>query len=79
MQKDKVISIPVSEISDLKIILATWYFFLRDHLDTIDRAVFDRFLKTPVIYNLEKDEIEILFTGTEEILKNFTQYVFKKD
>ena len=77
MNQEKVISMPIKEIPDLKVILATWYTFLRDQMHQIDKNDFTRFLKTPVVYNLEKDEIEILFTGTEELLKKFSDYVFK--
>jgi len=75
MANDKTITMPVKEITHLKIILATWYSYLREHLDTLAKSDFDRFLKTPVIYNLEKDEIEVLITGTEELLKGFSNFV----
>lgn len=68
---------PVKEITHLKVILATWYSFLRDHLDNLSREDFTRFLKTPVIYDLEKDEIEILFTGSEKLLNQFREHVTK--
>jgi len=77
MSQEKVISMPIKDLSDLKVILATWYSFLREQLDTIPKDDFTRFLKTPVVYNIEKDEIEILFTGTEDLLKKFSDYVFK--
>ena len=77
MSREKAISMPIKEIADLKVILATWYTFLRDQMHQIERDDFTRYIKTPVVYNLEKDEIEILFTGTEELLKKFSDYVFK--
>ena len=77
MNQEKVISMPIKEIPDLKVILATWYTFLRDQTGKIEKDDFTRFLKTHVVYNIEKDEIEILFTGTDELLKKFSDYVFK--
>lgn len=77
MASDKIISMPIREIPDLKVILATWYSFLREQMESLSQEEFTRFLKTPVVYNLEKDEIEILFTGSEELLKKFSDYVFK--
>jgi len=79
MAADKIISMPIHEIPDLKVILATWYSFLRDQMDSLNQDDFTRYLKTPVVYNLEKDEIEILFTGTEELLKKFSDFVFKNN
>ncbi|MDH5654425.1 MAG: hypothetical protein OEZ34_00835 [Spirochaetia bacterium] len=77
MSQEKVISMPIKDLSDLKVILATWYTFLREQMDSIEKDDFTRYLKTPVVYNLEKDNIEILFTGTEDLLKKFSDYVIK--
>jgi len=78
MKEEKVISIPVKEITHLKVILATWYSFLRDQQDHLSKEDFSKYLKTPAIYNLEKDEIEILFTGTSDLLNKFSEFIFKK-
>lgn len=75
MEQDKAISLPVKEITHLKVILATWYSFLRDQSANLSKDDFTRFLKTPVIYDLEKDQIELLFTGTEELLQQFKDHV----
>ncbi|MBI3395003.1 MAG: hypothetical protein HY042_04135 [Spirochaetia bacterium] len=77
MNSDKAISLPVKEVSHLKIMLATWYSFLREQVDSLSKEEFSRFLTTPVIYDLNKDEIEILFTGSEELLKKFKEHVFR--
>jgi hypothetical protein len=77
MEKDKAISLPVKEITHLKVILATWYSFLRDQSANLSKEDFTRFLKTPVIYDLEKDQIELLFTGTEKLLSQFKEHVAK--
>ena len=74
---DKVISMPVREIAHMKVILATWYAFLREQ-ESLSSEEFSRYLKTPVIYNLEKDVIEVLFTGSDELLQAFKHHVFKK-
>ena len=77
MSQEKAISMPIKDISDLKVILATWYTFLRENMENINKDDFTRFLKTPVVYNIEKDCIEILFTGTDDLLKKFSDYVIK--
>jgi len=75
MIQEKVISMPVREITDLKIILATWYKFLQDQSDKLNAEEFSRCLKTPVILNLETNEVELLFTGSEELLKGFKDFI----
>lgn len=77
MNQDKAISLPVKEITHLKVILATWYSFLRDQSDRLSKEEFTRYLNTPVIYDLEHDEIELLFTGSEELLGRFKDHVTK--
>ena len=78
MEDDKAISVPVKDISQLKIVLATWYSFLREHSKNFTQGDYSRYLKTPVFYDLSKDEIELLFTGSDEILKEFREHIFKK-
>jgi len=75
MNEDKAISLPVKEITHLKVVLATWYAFLRDQMDSLTKEDFSRYLKTPVIYDLEKDEIEVLFTGSSELLGKFKDHI----
>lgn len=72
---DKIISIPVKEIAHLKVMLATWYAFLRDQADSLSNEEFSRFLNTPVILDLEKDEIQLMFTGTEDLLNRFKKFI----
>ena len=79
VESEKAISLPVKDIAQLKVILATWYAYLRDSSDNFTKGDFARYLKTPVIYDLAKDEIEILFTGSEEMLNDFRSHVFKTD
>jgi hypothetical protein len=74
----KVISIPVKEMAHLKVVLATWYAFMRDEAANLSQADFAESLKTPVIFNLEKDEIEILFTGSAELLNRFREHILAK-
>ena len=74
----KVISIPVKEMAHLKVVLATWYAFMRDEAARISAAEFADALKTPVIYNLEKDEIEVLFTGSADLLGRFRDHILSK-
>jgi len=78
MSQDKAISLPVKEITHLKVILATWYSFLRDQSEKLSKDDFTRYLKTPVIYDLENDEIELLFTGSEQLLADFKEHIFKE-
>ena len=75
---EKAISIPVKDIPQLKIILATWYSFLRDYSDNFSKGNYTKYLKTPIIYNLAKDEIEIMFTGSDEVLENFKKHIFRE-
>ncbi|MCB1308315.1 MAG: hypothetical protein KDK30_09060 [Leptospiraceae bacterium] len=77
MNNEKAISMPVKEIAHMKVILATWYSFLRERMDELSKEDFTRYLKTPVIYDLENDQIELLFTGTEDLLQKFKDHVFK--
>lgn len=75
MTNEKVISMPVREITDLKVILATWYKFLQDQSDKLTPDDFSRCLRTPVILNLETNDVELLFTGSEELLKGFKDFI----
>ena len=75
MEQDKAISLPVKDITHLKVVLATWYSFLRDQSSSLSKEDFTRYLKTPVIYDLEHDEIELLFTGSDELLKKFKEHI----
>ena len=78
MPDDKVIALPVKEITHLKVVLATWYSFLREEMQALSAKEFAHYLKTPVIYNLEKDEIELLFAGPAELLEKFKEHIFRE-
>ncbi|HMU81761.1 MAG TPA: hypothetical protein PKE49_18010 [Leptospiraceae bacterium] len=75
MSAEKVITMPVREIADVKVILATWYKFLQDQADKLNAEEFSRSLKTPIILNLETDELELLFTGSGELLQGFKDFI----
>ncbi len=75
MSNEKVITLPVRETGDLKIVLATWYKFLQDQSEKLTSEDFARSLKTPIILNLETDELELLFTGSEELLQGFKDFI----
>lgn len=68
---------PIKDLAQLKIVLATWYSFLKDKAGTLSKEAFASSLKTPVLYDLEKDQVEVLFTGSQELLKQFSDYVFQ--
>ncbi|PJZ68506.1 hypothetical protein CH373_09440 [Leptospira perolatii] len=73
MEPEKVISVPIRELPHLKVILAGWYNFLKDSYDhkNIDAVAFKEALKTNVVYNIDLDQIELLLSGTEQLLQNF--------
>lgn len=77
MENEKLISMPIKDLAQLKIVLATWYSFLKDQAGSLSEEAFASSLKTPVLYDLEKDQIEVLFTGSRELLKKFSDYVFQ--
>ena len=74
MQESKAISIPINDISQLKVVLAAWYAYLRDAKGLSHEDLTDS-LKTPVIYNLEEDKIELLFTGSSDLLESFRRHI----
>jgi len=73
-EQNKVITIKVKDLQQLKIILATWYSYLlsknKDPNFDLQEAI-----KTPIIYNIEKDELELLLTGSQEMLSELNQYI----
>jgi glycerol kinase len=72
--KEKVIAIKIKDINQLKIILATWYSYLltknKENLTDFQEAI-----KTPIIYNIEKDELELLLTGSYEMLQELNHFI----
>ncbi|MCE9499254.1 MAG: hypothetical protein K8R21_01895 [Leptospira sp.] len=78
MSPDKIITISVKELPHMKIILSAWYNFLKESFDEkkISGDEFTDLLKTPVMYDLDKDQIELMICGSEEILEEFRSKVF---
>ncbi|MFN3604061.1 MAG: hypothetical protein ACK4UJ_05060 [Leptonema sp. (in: bacteria)] len=76
-QDKKVVTIKIKDIQQLKIILSTWYSYLLNKLSlkTLQEKEFQESVKTPIMYNIEKDELELLLYGTEEMLKELNSYV----
>lgn len=74
----KAITVPIRELSHQKIILAAWYNFLKESFDSgiIQSEEFSDFLRANVIYDLDKDQIELILTGTQEILDQFRSQLF---
>ncbi|EMN12258.1 hypothetical protein LEP1GSC055_1600 [Leptospira borgpetersenii str. Brem 307] len=73
MEPEKVISIPIRELSHLKILLAGWYSFLKENYDQkqIDQNEFKDALRSNVVYNIDQDQVEVLLAGKETLLQNF--------
>ncbi|EMO63857.1 hypothetical protein [Leptospira borgpetersenii] len=73
MEPEKVISIPIRELSHLKILLAGWYNFLKENYDQnqIDQNEFKDALRSNVVYNIDQDQVEVLLAGKETLLQNF--------
>jgi len=71
MSAVRTIAFPITDITQLKVVLASWYSFLREEIDNLSSEEFSDFLKTPVMYNISEDNLEVLFCGTEEILQKF--------
>ena len=78
MSADKVVTISIKELSHMKIILSAWYNFLKESFDEkkISGEDFTDLLKTPVMYDLDKDQIELMLCGSEAILEEFRAKVF---
>lgn len=74
----KAITIPTKELSHQKIILAAWYNFLKESFDDgkISSDEFTDFLKANVVYDLDKDQIDLILTGNETILDRFRSQIF---
>lgn len=74
----KAITVPTKELSHQKIILAAWYNFLKEAFDEskISSAEFTDYLKANVVYDLDRDQIELILSGTQEILDAFRSKLF---
>ncbi|MCS7204463.1 MAG: hypothetical protein NZ853_02070 [Leptospiraceae bacterium] len=74
-EKEKVVTIPIKEINQLKVILAIWYSYVLSKSNESFPQQSAQALKTPIVYNIEKDELELILSGTEEMLKELTQHI----
>lgn len=76
-KEKKVVSIKIKDLQQLKIILSTWYSYLinKTNNNKLEQFEFQEAIKTPILYNLEKDELELLLYGTEEMLKDLNSYI----
>ncbi len=74
----KAITIPTKELSHQKIILAAWYNFLKESFDghTIDSQEFTEFLKANIVYDLDRDQIDLILTAKDSVLDQFMSQVF---
>jgi|JI10StandDraft_1071094.scaffolds.fasta_scaffold624312_2 hypothetical protein len=74
----KAITVPTKELSHQKIILAAWYHFLKEKFDQgkIQPNEFTDFLKANVVYDMDKDQVDLMLTGTQEVLDAFRSQLF---
>ncbi|WCL50398.1 hypothetical protein [Leptospira sp. GIMC2001] len=74
----KAITIPTKELSHQKIILAGWYNFLKETFDSgkISSDEFTDFLRANVVYDMDKDQVDLILTGTQEVLDAFRTQLF---
>lgn len=78
VMSQKAITVPTRELSHQKIILAAWYNFLKEAFDQgkIQTIEFTDYLKANVVYDMDKDQIELVLTGNQEILDSFRAQLF---
>jgi len=78
MKGNKVISIGIKELSHQKVILAAWYNFLKQSFDQkkLSNEDFSDSLKAHVMYDLDKDQIELMLSGPENLLEEFRKSIF---
>lgn len=76
-KEKKVVSIKINDLQQIKIILSTWYSYLINKINNnkLPQSEFQEAIKTPILYNLEKDELELLLYGSEEMLKDLNNYI----
>lgn len=76
-QEKKIVTIKVRDIRQLKIILSMWYGYLLNQYNQkiIEESDFKEAIQTPIIYNMEKDELELLLYSTEDMLKELNSYI----
>ncbi|KAB2934919.1 MAG: hypothetical protein F9K24_03825 [Leptonema illini] len=73
--EEKILSVKVRDLHQLKLVLATWYSYLREKSATLDEEQFRNALRTPVVYDIEKDEIELLIPGSEGLLSDLNVFL----
>lgn len=72
---EKILSVKVRDLHQVKLILATWYSYLREKADNLPEDEFRAALRTPVVYDIEKDEVELLIPGSEALLGDLNQFL----
>jgi len=72
---EKMLSVKVRDLHQLKLLLATWYTYLREKASSLDEDEFRSALRTPVVYDIEKDEIELLIPGSFGLLSDLNDFL----
>ncbi len=72
---EKILSVKVRDLHQLKLVLATWYSYLREKSASLDEEQFRNALRTPVVYDIEKDEVELLIPGSEGLLSDLSVFL----
>ncbi|EOQ87291.1 hypothetical protein LEP1GSC202_3580 [Leptospira yanagawae serovar Saopaulo str. Sao Paulo = ATCC 700523] len=78
MKSPKIITIGIKELAHQKVILAAWYNFLKENFDAkkVSAEEFTLYLQAHVMYDLDKDQIELMLSGTESLLEEFKKSIF---
>lgn len=78
MKPSKIITIGIKELPHQKVILAAWYNFLKEAFDQkkITAEEFSDSLQAHVMYDLDKDQIELMLAGSESLLEEFKKSIF---
>ncbi|MCZ8158157.1 MAG: hypothetical protein O9264_18710 [Leptospira sp.] len=78
MKPTKIITIGIKELAHQKVILAAWYNFLKESFDAkkLNSDEFTEYLKANVMYDLDKDQIELMLSGPEPLLEDFKKSIF---
>jgi hypothetical protein len=78
MKPPKIITIGIKELAHQKVILAAWYNFLKESFDSkkLTSDEFTEYLKAHVMYDLDKDQIELMLSGSEPLLEEFKKSIF---
>ncbi|TGL53589.1 hypothetical protein EHQ59_08340 [Leptospira kemamanensis] len=78
MKSSKIITIGIKELAHQKVILAAWYNFLKENFDAkkVSAEEFTLYLQAHVMYDLDKDQIELMLSGTESLLEEFRKSIF---